>query len=136
MPRAEADISSEECGSVKKSRGAGTQCCASGRPTRWQRGRQRSQRRKLAITCAETRTSGFLATSTRDDPEPPRFFGTHSRRAPALGRSAGRGLSQTLSTGFPIVGSKVELVQMTLRCRSSRTPCQHRAIQTHRTGPR
>ena len=42
------------------------------------------------------------------------LLGRHSRRAPALQTSAGRGLGQTLSAGSPIVGSR-EPVQKILR---------------------
>ena len=51
VPSAKADISSKVCNSVRKSRGAGTQSCASSRPARWQRGGQRAQRRAGRYRC-------------------------------------------------------------------------------------
>ena len=53
VPDANVGVLSEECGSVKESRGAGTRSFASSVPTRRQRGGQRNQRRKRASTCAE-----------------------------------------------------------------------------------
>ena len=63
MPVAKGGVLSEECGSVKESRGAGTRSCASTRPARWQRGGQRNQRRKWATTCANFRMGGFWTTT-------------------------------------------------------------------------
>ena len=40
-----------------------TSGCAISRPARWQRGGQRNQRRKRAITCAEVRTGDFWTTT-------------------------------------------------------------------------
>ena len=60
--------------------------------------------------------NGAWDSSARGDPEHTglRLFGTHTRRAPAQERSAGRGLGQTLSAGSPIVRSR-EPVQKILR---------------------
>ena len=60
---AKGGVLSEECGSVKDSRGAGSRSCASSRPGRWQRGRRRVQRRKQATAVAEVRTGGFRTTT-------------------------------------------------------------------------
>ena len=88
-----------------------------------------------------------LPTSpTRCDPEHlpgPRIFGSHSQRAPASGRSAGRGLGQYLPTGSPIVGSTVVLVQTILRstyhilrCRTTRNAVSSMFVYDHFMGPR
>ena len=47
----------------KVSPGAGTRSCSSSREGRWQRGRQRNQRRKRATACAEVSTGGFWTTT-------------------------------------------------------------------------
>ena len=71
VPDAKVDVVSEACGSVKEFCGAGTRSCASTRPALWQRGGQRNQRRKRAITCAEVRIWWFLDDDTIACIKPP-----------------------------------------------------------------
>ena len=56
----------------------------------------------------------FLAGSLGFDKSRPQTFGTHTRRAPAQKKTAGRGLGRTLLAGSTIVGSR-EPVQKILR---------------------
>ena len=57
-PDGKGGILHEECNDVLESRGA-----ASTRPTSWQTGGQRNQRRKVVIACVEVSTGGFWTTT-------------------------------------------------------------------------
>ena len=63
MPDANSGGLSEKFDKFKEYREARPSCCTISRPARWQRGGQRNQRRKRAITCAEVNTGGFLTTT-------------------------------------------------------------------------
>ena len=59
MPDASSGTLAEKYGGFHESREVGTSGCVRLTPARWQRGRQRYQRRKRSITCAEVRTGNF-----------------------------------------------------------------------------
>ena len=81
----------EKSDEFQQSREAGTRCCARSRPARRQRGGQRNQRRKRAITCADVRTGDFQTTT-----QPP----AHSGRAPDVSRwKVGRIAAEANSCG-------------------------------------
>ena len=63
VPDANGGVLSEDSGSVRESRGAGTRSCASTVPARWQRGGQRNQLRKRVTARAEVSTGGLWTTA-------------------------------------------------------------------------
>ena len=63
----------------------------------------------------------------------PRLVGTHTRRAPSLGRSAGRVWVKPFPTGSPIVGSRVTKSTV-VSIHSSRSPRRDRRHEPRREG--